>query len=113
MPQTYAVAGNVTLPGGNYTFTSLTIDGERATRLHQLRIKAAAGERVLHDRKAEIDRLDGAIAFDRETLRVQQFDIGAAGSTISLGGNLVKFNDSRYDVCHDSRGLPIVRLVVG
>lgn len=88
---------------------SITIDGERATRLHQLRIKAAAGELVLHDRKAEIDRLDGAIAFDRETLRIQQLDIGAAGSTISLGGNLLKFNDPRYDVSLTGR-LDVSRL---
>jgi outer membrane protein assembly factor BamA/autotransporter translocation and assembly factor TamB len=88
---------------------SLTIDGDYATRLHQLRIKAAAGELVLHDRKADIDRLDGAIAFDRDTLRVDQFDIGAAGSTISLGGNLVKFNDPRYDVSLTGR-LDVSRL---
>ena len=65
--------------------------------------------READDAAFQIDRLDGALTFDRDTLRIQQFDLGAAGSTISLGGNLLKFNDPRYDVSLTGR-LDVSRL---
>jgi len=76
---------------------SISVTGERPTRLHHVRMNAGHGVVLLQGRKADIDRLEAALSFDPKVLTIERVDLAAAGSTVSLAATAIKFNDPQYD----------------
>jgi outer membrane protein assembly factor BamA/autotransporter translocation and assembly factor TamB len=76
---------------------SISVTGERPTRTHHVQISAGGGSVLLQGRKADIERVVGALSFDPQTLTVERLELGAAGSTISLAATAIKFVDPQYD----------------
>jgi outer membrane protein assembly complex protein YaeT len=104
--------------------SSMTIEGQRGRAAgsgdsrsmgaapfasHRMRLSAGGGEIVLHGRTAPIESVVVDLTYDGISVNVQQLELGAVGSTLSLSGNAVDLKDPRYDVSMQAR-LQVTRL---
>lgn len=83
--------------------STLTVEGDRTTNHQRIQLRAGAGELRLREQALALDKIDGALVLDRDALKVEQLDLTAAGSTMSLAGNVDGFADPRYDVALKAR----------
>jgi outer membrane protein assembly complex protein YaeT len=89
--------------------SSVDVTGDPMTRRHEIQLTAGQGQLRLQDKTMAIERVAGRIGLTPDGAQVEQLDLTAAGSTLSLAGNLIQFADPRYDLSLKAR-LDVTRL---
>jgi Omp85 superfamily domain len=64
----------------------------------RVRLLAGGGQVRLHERQANIERVVGDVVIDRDGIRVEQLELGAAATSVTLSSSMVRFEDPRYDL---------------
>ena len=76
---------------------SIEVQGQQVSQ-HRVRLTAGGGQVRLLDRQADIERVSGELVIDRDAIRVEQLDLGATGTSVTLSGTMVQLDDPRYDI---------------
>jgi outer membrane protein assembly factor BamA/autotransporter translocation and assembly factor TamB len=89
--------------------SSVEVTGDPMTRRHEIQLTAGQGQLRLQDKTMAIERIAGRVGLTPDGAQVERLDLTAAGSTLSLAGNLIQFADPRYDLSLQAR-LDVTRL---
>jgi autotransporter translocation and assembly factor TamB len=82
--------------------SSVVLTGDRSSRSHVVQLSTGQGQARLEDRAVDIQRLDGELVVGRDSIQVHHLALDAAGSNVSLDGQLEPLAEPRGDLTLDA-----------